>query len=283
MSNDLLVRSFRSRLNALPFEARCMLGEIPLQKGMYMDSRQQKCIDILRSYNVDFNVVGCGTNRFITKYDGYAVKIALDKEGIADNKQEWAVSEMLDPDVAETFEISNGGHLLVASYFPAFTSANEMFCYSVQIQDILKKWNSRGFLLGDVGLTKVNYANWSPGRNGHPKCIDYGYVFPGSLDLFQCICGCDALTVTDANFTAYQCTKCGHVYQDRDLRNRISATERAKLFGNTTGIRMKEAFENHEIDPKYVVHEYNPSAPDAFQATLDALQMENGGPVPFRV
>ena len=83
--------TYRSRLNELPLEMKIKLAELPYQKGMLPSSRKNKAFEILREYNIDFIELGTGTNRFIVKYDGYALKIALDKEGIADNKQEYAI------------------------------------------------------------------------------------------------------------------------------------------------------------------------------------------------
>ena len=106
--------TYRSRLLELPEQLRCELGEIALQKGMLPTSRRDKINELFNEYKIDFKSIGTGTNRHIIKYDGYVIKIALDKEGIADNRQEWVMSEQLAPHVAATFEISKGGNLLVA-------------------------------------------------------------------------------------------------------------------------------------------------------------------------
>lgn len=282
MSNDLLTRSFRSRLNSLPLDLRCQIGEIPLQKGILAVNRKKMCIECLNDFHIPFLEAGTGTNRFIIKYDGYAIKIALDREGIADNKQEWAISGELAPDVAETYEVSSGGHLLSAAYVPAFTSASEMYAHSQSIQKILKGWSDRGYLLGDVGLTKINYANWGCSRQGRPVCIDYAYIFPIGMDIAQCLCGCDHLVFADSTYTSYKCPACGHIYQDRDLRDRISTEERMRLFRNISGVKMKNTTEEHAIDPKYIKHEHKPSDPDPLEATAMALSMHFGSVENYR-
>lgn len=268
-------RRFRSRLNTLPFDLKLKIGEIPYQKGMLASSRKNKVMELLKEYNVQFLEVGTGTNRFIIKYDGYAVKIALDKEGIADNKQEWVMSEMLNPDVAYAHEISKGGHMLIADYAAAFTSYSEMYSYASTIKKILKKWSTK-YLLGDVGLSKLNYANWGISPDGRPVCIDYAYIFPASMDLFKCICGNKSMTFTDTTCSAYKCTKCGHVYEDRELRSKISQQERLKLFENVEGIEMKESYENHMINPKYILPETNPDAPDPYDVAMQVAQHQLG-------
>lgn len=260
---NAIVRPFRSRLNQLPFDLKMELGELSYQKGMLATSRKNKAKELLDKYNIDYLEVGTGTNRFIIKYDQFAVKIALDAEGIADNKQEWVMSEKLAPDVAKAYEISNGGHLLVAAYCPAFTSYLEMYSHAGTIRSILEKW-SNGYLLGDVGLSKVNYANWGL-SGGRPVCIDYAYIFPAEMKLFRCVCGSKNLITRDNSYTAYKCPQCGKQYEDRDIRSRISLSTRQTLFNNTDGILMKDAVEYHEIDPKYVRPETNPDMPDPYE------------------
>ena len=233
------IRQFRSRLNTLPLELKIKIGEIPYQKGMLASSRKNRVIELLKEYNIPFLEIGTGTNRFIIKYDGYAIKIALDNEGIADNKQEWAICDMLQPHVAYAHEISKGGHLLVSSYAPAFTTYSEMFLYANTIRNILKEWGQR-FLLGDVGLTRINYANWGLSPDGRPVCIDYAYIFPASLDLFKCICGSHKMTFYDTTYSSYKCVECGRKYEDRELRSKISQQERLRLFENVHGIEMTD-------------------------------------------
>lgn len=274
MADTEFIKQFRSRLNTWPLELKCEIGEIPLQKGMRATSRKEKAVELLKKYNIDFVEIGTGTNRFIIKYDGYAVKIALDKEGIADNKQEFAICEALMPDVAYAHEISNGGHLLVASYCPAFTSHNEMWAHNAEIRRILNKWSSR-YLLGDVGLTTYNYANWGLSPEGKAVCIDYAYIFPASLDLFKCICGNKSMSI-DGNFAEYKCTKCGHRYQDRELRAKISQEERLRLFSSVSGIKMMSEFEQHPVDPKYIKYDKNPDAPDPYDVAMNVTDHIHG-------
>lgn len=270
VNEPIYTKTFRSRLNELPLEMKCEIGEIPLQKGMRATARKEKVTEILEKYNIPFIEIGTGTNRYIIKYDGYVIKIALDREGIADNKQEFAMCELLQPHVAYSHEISMGGHLLVASYAPAFTSMSEMTVYRNQIISILNSWKHK-FLLGDVGLDSVNYANWGLLANiGRPVCIDYAYIFPASLDIFKCYCGNKQMFI-NSKFTEYECSKCHKKYQDRELRSRISQSERLKLFNNVSGISMSEMFEKHKVDPKYITQENRkPDFPDEYQSGVEA-------------
>lgn len=270
------LRSFRSRIMALPFEARYKIGEVAYQKGMRATSRKNRVIEILKEYNVPFTEVGTGTNRFIVRQDGFALKIALDKEGIADNKQEWVMSGMLAPNVATAHDISKGGHLLVADYAPAFTSYQEMSIYADQIRKILENWGSR-FLLGDVGFNRVNYANWGM-LGGKPVCIDYAYIFPASMDLFKCNCGCKRMKFVDDTYSAYKCTECGREYQDRELRCKISQDDRLKLFNSVEGLVMHNATEEHMVPEKYLPKNTDPDQPNPDLATINYVRTKQGLP-----
>lgn len=268
--------SFRSRIMALPFEARYKIGEVVYQKGMRATSRKNRVIEILKEYDIPFTEVGTGTNRFIVRHDGFALKIALDKEGVADNKQEWVMSDMLSPNVASALDISKGGHLLVADYAPAFTSYQEMTFYGDQIRRILENWGSR-FLLGDVGFNRVNYANWGL-LGGKPVCIDYAYIFPASMDLFKCNCGCKRMKFVDDTYSAYKCTECGREYQDRELRCKISQEERLKLFNSVEGIVMHNPTEEHMVSEKYLPKNTNPDQVNQDLATMEYVRIKHGLP-----
>jgi len=263
------MRPFRSRLNQLPIELKVKIGEVSFQKGMLATSRRDKVIELLTEYNIPFQNIGTGTNRHIVKYDGYVIKIALDREGVADNKQEWVMSDMLRPHVADAYEISQGGHLLVASYAPAFTSQHEMYSYRSTITKILTSWSDR-YLLGDVGLTNVNYANWGLNQEGKPVCIDYAYIFPVSMNIFKCVnCGNKAMSL-NSSFTEYTCMHCKRVYQDRELRSKISQQERLKLFENVKGIKLTKPVEEHPVDAQYIPIDTNPDLPDPYQTAVNA-------------
>lgn len=266
---------YRSRIMELPVEVRRGLGEASYQIGMTPEARKERCIDVLRSHNIPFKDIGTGTNRFIFKYDGFVIKTALDREGVADNKQEWVMSSLLSPHVAPAHDISKGGHLLVASYAPAFSSYQEFIMYRPQITSILESWGSR-YLLGDVGITSVNYANWGM-LQGRPVCIDYAYIFPVSMDVFTCICGNKEMDFTDNTFTTYRCTnpKCQMTYTDRDLRSKISQDDRLKLFENVSGnaIEMTAPTCMHDVDAALVQQDIDPDAPDPYQVISNVNQV----------
>lgn len=225
-----MLYTYRSRLNQLPSDLKYELGEIPLQKGMLAPSKKAKAVELLTKYKIDFTEVGTGTNRFIFKYDGYAVKFALDSDGIADNKQEFAVCKTLGSRAATSYEISKGGHLLVAEYCPAFTSYQEMFNHNVEIEAALAEW-SKSCVLGDVGISRLNYANWGL-RGNQAVCIDYAYIFPATMHVFTCNCGSSEIVPTDSTYQTYTCASCKTIISDAKLRQRVTPMMRINMLAN---------------------------------------------------
>lgn len=255
---------FRSRLNSLPTALKQQVAGYVLQWGMTPTNRRLGILNEFKKFKVPVQELGTGTNRLIIRYQGQAVKIALDNEGIDDNRQEWVMSDRLGPDekVPASKELSGkriplpdgskkivGGHLLVASYAPALSSWGEMMMYQQKIRKILNGW-SREFVLGDVGITKKNYANWGL-LNGKIVCIDYAYIFPAEMKIFECICGNPNLEIVKDTFSSYKCPKCGRTVSDSELRARISNQKRHELFSRVDGLEMKEEYETHTVEKKY--------------------------------
>lgn len=275
---------FRSRLNELPLQLKRDIALCTLQYGWNNIKRRQEMLNLLEDYKIDYKDIGTGTNRFIIKYDGYVIKIALDQEGVNDNKQEWTIAYQLPrldpkvPDVALPYEISRGGHLLVADYAPAFTSYNEMIAnHRTTISNILKNWYKNGYLLGDVGIQSKNFANWGV-INGKPVCIDYAYIFKASGTIFGCaICGCNELTL-DNSFSTYQCPKCKKEFPDALLRARISDNARAMLFENslsTKTIEMTDKEKDQMCSVKRPIV-YDPDMPNLAESAWFATHHQKG-------
>lgn len=271
-------REFRSKLNELPMDLKCILGEMPYQKGLRHTTRKERIVEALKDFKIPFVELGTGTNRFIVKYEGYALKIALDNEGIADNRQEWVMSNPLGPGAARAYEISKGGNLLMASYNGAFTTYHEFMVYRTEIYKILSDWNAKGFLLGDVGITKKNFANWGLSPDRKPVCIDYAYIFPANMDLFECTCGSKNLGANE-DFTEYHCADCGKRFDDRELRMRITNETREKLFSDVVGIEMAAPIETHPIEDKYIINESmrNPDVISDEEVALRLAQLDLTG------
>lgn len=166
----------------------------------------------------------------------------------------------------------------MASYAPAFSSYHEFNQYRTEMSAILDRWGRR-YLLGDVGLTSVNYANWGI-LLGRPVCIDYAYIFPVDMHVFRCICGCEEMTFTGNDYTAYRCPNCKTEYTDRELRSRISNEERLQLFKNVSENAVLSSVEYYEQEePDHLIRrEVDPDMPDPVQTIL-SLNEAFGNPI----
>ena len=279
----MIKKKFRSRLNELPTDFKFGIAELPLQKGMLASNKRKRAIELLKKFEIPYVELGTGTNRFIVKWDGYARKMALDMEGVADNKQEWVMSNPLNAvipnhkGVANSYEISKGGNFLMSQYAGAFQSYQEFLVYRRYIDPILSEWNRHGFLLGDVGITSINYANWGLLPTGEPVCIDYAYIFPADMDLFECTCGSKNMSM-NAEYTQYCCDACGKVFEDRELRARIPKSVRLKLFQDVDGFEMFSPEQEFEVDPIYDVKmNNNPDVVSDEEAALEVARTQING------
>ena len=279
-------QQYRSRLNALPENLKVDIAAVVHQWGMSASHRRDAILEAFNDYKTPVQELGTGTNRLAVKYSNFALKIALDDEGIDDNRQEWVMSDRLKPGAAEAFEIScgivknndntfeiTGGHLLVADYVPALTSYGEMMLHQNEILAILSRW-SKTCLLGDVGLTKKNFANW--GMKGNViKCIDYAYVYPVDMSLFTCKCGSLNLEPERGKFTDYICKDCKTKYSASELRGRITNERRHEMFSHVIGLKMMKEYETFDVDEKYL-HILKPTTPTPSGLSNQNNEFEQG-------
>lgn len=185
----------------------------------------EEILNLLKKYNVgDVVKLGPGTNRYGMKLDGFVVKVATDNDGKIDNMKEFKMAKRLFPRVPRTYEVSKNGLLLVAEYIQPFDSYSEMLHYADQIREILQEL-SAVYLIGDVGITSKNYANWGirPGTD-EVVCLDFAYVYDVSSDIFICRhCKTNTMLVPNKDFTKLVCPNpaCGKETLFEDIRAMI--------------------------------------------------------------
>jgi len=190
----------------LPEELRFQLELLSRKRNLINDERVEKILQLFRDFNID-NVIplGLGTNRYAVKVDGYVIKIATDNDGKIDNFKEFKMSKRLYPYVTKTYEVSENGTILVAEYVSPFTSFSEMMMHANEIREILSKLSST-YLIGDVGITAKNYANWGLRTgNSQPVCLDFAYVYEVSSELFVCR-KCGSMLIPDNDFKRLHCS-----------------------------------------------------------------------------
>lgn len=170
-----------------------------------IDSSQRKMKmlqQLLKRYEIRFDVLGGATNRIALFIDGYAFKFAMDRQGYKDNLMEYALSAELQPYVTKVYETN--GYVLVAEPVKTMTIDD----FKLRKVDILKVLEllSSDYLLGDVGYIKKNFTNWGIRDNGSVVILDFAYCHRATEKLFSCqVCG-DGVLVYDSTFSHLRCS-----------------------------------------------------------------------------
>lgn len=194
--------------------------------GAICDTRQiesnQEKMDLLQRLlirdGIQAEQLGGATNRFVVMIDGYAIKIAVDRQGYKDNLMEYALSPEMQPFVTKSYETN--GYILIQECV-RILSIEEWRLRKSEIIKILDTLG-REYLLGDVGYFDVNMTNWGIRDSGELVILDYAYCHRLTEDLFTCsICG--SLLTYDQNFISILCTdraNCHQKYSYNEIKAR---------------------------------------------------------------
>jgi len=149
------------------------------EAGVKMISRfNQIMFDIRRRY---YKYIGSGSSRDVFDLEnGYVIKVAKNRAGIAQNKAEYKVSDNDKSDLfAKVVQVSNDFNLLIMEKADTIYNISYVLKYfnvrdkrellnSKELQKI--KWNYN-LVLGDF----ERKSNWGM-INGRPVIIDYGFT-----------------------------------------------------------------------------------------------------------
>lgn len=199
--------------------------------GASNNDKGQMIKELLTENNVPFSSLGSGTNRLGLLIDGYAVKIALDEDGMIDNRREFKYTEVLQPYVVKVYEISPLGLVAVTEYVTIFTY-DDFRRYADDMRSILKDISTH-FLMGDVGITGKNYVNWGYRDDGTVCILDFAYIYSVQYKLFTCSCSDDAMLVYDDDFVKLICPRCGRKYTFGAIRKRFTKAQQENEIGDT--------------------------------------------------
>ena len=207
--------------------------------------------ELLKYYNVPFTTLGSGTNRMAVLIDGYAVKIALDKDGMIDNKREFLYTKNLQPYVVKVYECSINGLIAVTEYVNIFT-LQEFHQYQDEMKDILNIISNQ-FLIGDVGVTSKNYTNWGTRVDGTICILDFAYIYNVKYNVFNCECDDMSILKYDSNFVNLVCPNCGRKYTFGELRRKISKKQQESEIGDITrlGYILDKPISEVELIPEF--------------------------------
>lgn len=232
-----MVKNLRSLIHEyFPLDLRIQFELLSRRRDLVNKEKQEEILKLLRDFNIQGVVpLGPGTNRYAFKINGFVIKVATDHDGKIDNKKEFKMAKRLYPDVTKIYEVSENGTLLVAEYIQPFESYAEMCRYADVIREKLQKISSV-YLIGDVGITPNNYANWGL-RVGtdDPVCLDFAYVYEVSSELFICKnCKANAMLVPNKDFTKLHCSNpaCGKEVLFESIRGRIGNDEHNHEIGD---------------------------------------------------
>ena len=209
--------------------------------------------ELLRKNNIPFNGLGSGTNRMAVQIDGYAVKIALDKDGMIDNCREVLYSKQLQPYVVKVYECIPNGLVAVTEFVEIFTLA-EFHEYQEEMAEILQNISTQ-FLIGDCGITGKNYVNWGIRNDGTICILDFAYIYSVRYNIFSCSCSDDALLKYDKNFVNLICPLCGRKYTFGEIRRKITKKQQEQEIGDIRrlGYNLTSPEQLVEYNPEFEV------------------------------
>ncbi len=178
--------------------------------------------------NRGFVKLHAGTNRVVYRFiedQRFVAKIAIDKVGLGDNPAEFNNQFILKPFVTKIFEVSPCGTIAFAERVDPIMSREEFLSVADDIFNLITKFFIGKYVIEDFGTHY--FMNWAV-RNGFgPVLLDFPYVYeldgnklycnakpiPGRRDI---ICGGEL--DYDDGFNNLICTKCGRMYNARDLK-----------------------------------------------------------------
>lgn len=231
----------------------------------------------LKEMGVPYNPLGPGTNRLGVQIDGYAFKIALDKDGMIDNRREYKYSRPIQPHVVKVYESIPNGMIASSEYISIFSYEEFKSCKN-EIKEILEEISSQGYLIGDVGFSERNYINWGRRADGSICIMDFAYIYDVKYNTFQCNCGSTSMLRYDSNYVNLICPHCGRKYEFGEIRRRISRKTQEEEIGDIRSLgynltQYEEEVEyNQEFEPKKIIKEKKPSKKDFIKKLKEEQQ-----------
>jgi len=227
----------------LEIEKVTMLNVSNNRKGEKIDA-------IIRAHGIPADRIGTGTNRIGFAIDGFAVKIALDKDGKIDNKREFKYSKQLYPYVVKVYEVDKvNGLIAVTEYVKSFDESDfSEIKRQSQMREILADISNQ-FLIGDVGISKNNFGNWGIRTDDDSICmLDFAYIYSISYRTFQCTCDNRTILKYDNDFVNLICERCRKKYTFGAIRKKISKQQQADEIGDISKLGYTLTKPEEEVD-----------------------------------
>lgn len=229
---------------------------VELEKVTYMNSidNNSKVVyinQLLTNYGVPYSPLGAGTNRYSVMVEEYAVKIALDRDGMTDNKREFIYSKNLQPYVIKFYETTPNGLIGFCEYVQIF-SLDDFYDNQPKMREILEEISSQ-YLIGDIGISTKNYLNWGLRFDGSICILDFAYIYSLSFKTFVCTCPSAGVLAYDQDYNLLKCNICGKKHSFKDVRRRITRKQEEDEIGDIRekGYAIHSATEKVEVNPKF--------------------------------
>ena len=228
MSNTVVLRSIINQY--FTEDVFVDLYKVTLAYKLNNNQRGLLVKEIMKKYNIPASPLGNGTNRIGLLVDGYAVKIALDDDGMIDNRREMLYSKDLYPDVIKMYECTPNGLISVSEYVNTFT-LDDYRERQDDMREILERVSSN-FLIGDVGINSKNYINWGTREDGSICMLDYAYCYALRYKFFTCSCDGASMLLYDNDYVGLRCPRCGKKYTFWDIRKKVTRQRQEEEIGD---------------------------------------------------
>ena len=176
-----------------------------------------------------------GTNRHVYYHrndNRFVVKIGYDRVGAYDNRAEMSAQWAIEPFCAKVFSVDDSGVLATVERVNPISNIEEFESVAENVFWMMVTKIIGKYVTNDMGARF--YMNYGI-RNGFgPVVLDYPNIWEADPEKFICqICGGDI--DYDDDLSLLKCTKCGHVYDAKDLAKNSDELLRVKISEENMG------------------------------------------------
>lgn len=199
-------------------------------------------------HEIGFKRLAGGTNRLVYNRDDYpdiCVKVAIDKEGMKNNLDEYKVQFLLKPFCCKVYDVEPQGVVGLFEQVIRITSREQFIDIADCIFEVITKVFLGKYVMEDIGTYYM--FNWGIRYGFGPVLLDFPYVY--ELDGSSLLCThifenrtiCRGEIDYDPGFNYLYCRKCGKRYRAIEL----SKTQR--------GVFIPSILKGEDVSMKVVV------------------------------
>lgn len=264
--NDLISKLYAKKGTALEFNYDSLMAPplaslIPMKDLEYMnklvtsikytskiDYKESEIKKVMNCYG--FQRYASGTHRVVYRHldiPTIIAKISLNKSSLGDNLREMQNQYYLKPFCTKVFDVYPTGLIGLFERVEPFQSRDEFISVAGDIFDFINTKIIGKYVVDDIGTASfMNYGIRKAGPYSDvsfgPVLLDFTEVFPLDGDKLYCnkvengyICG--GTLDYDEGFNCIRCTKCGKVYEARELQKLVETNQVIKK-GEVTSMKM---------------------------------------------